>query len=110
MKKKILYIVIALIIIIFAVFWFFDPKSIIYPKADWKVDDNEAFSTDTVAYEQFGFLIGPSADEIKLAREIGASWIRPHPGPFVWGKMQKNSTSEFDFSTSDEMVKASCNI
>ncbi|MCD6114812.1 hypothetical protein J7J74_00785 [bacterium] len=50
-----------------------------------------------------GFLIG-STFEIETMKEIGAGWIRPHPGPFVWGFIEK-SKGDYDFSITDNFVK-----
>jgi hypothetical protein len=36
-----------------------------------------------------GFLVG-AADEVATAEKISAGWIRPHPGPFAWGFIEKN--------------------
>lgn len=49
-----------------------------------------------------GFVIG-SSEEISLASDIGASWIRPHPGPFAWQWIESEKNN-FDFSLSDEYV------
>ncbi len=36
---------------------------------------------------------------------IGAGWGRPHPGPFVWGFVEKEK-GEYDFSATDDWVRA----
>lgn len=54
---------------------------------------------------KFGFLTGPEADLAGL-KEIGAGWIRPHPGPFIWGEMQESSDAEIEFDETDELVLA----
>ncbi len=62
---------------------------------------------ESKSYDQLGFLIGPSAKEMKEARELGAGWVRPHPGPFVWGDMQKTAESKISFSETDDIVEDS---
>ncbi|RLG90984.1 MAG: hypothetical protein DRO36_05135 [Candidatus Hecatellales archaeon] len=56
----------------------------------------------------YRFGIGAKADaetEAKLAVKIGVSWIRPHPGPFVWGKIEPVK-GQYDFSEADKVVRA----
>ncbi|MFH1520580.1 MAG: hypothetical protein ABID61_02975 [Candidatus Micrarchaeota archaeon] len=50
-----------------------------------------------------GFLIGDD-HEMENIRLIGAAWARPHPGPFVWGFIERVQGS-YDFSYTDEYVK-----
>jgi hypothetical protein len=91
MKKAI--IIITIFVVGAGAAWFFvnDEESIIIPSTN--VD------------ERFGFLIGPSSKEIQEVRDIGAGWIRPHPGPFIWGSMQNGSGDGYNFKESDEIVK-----
>ncbi|MDP2685058.1 MAG: glycosyl hydrolase [bacterium] len=106
--KKIIIIVIILLIAGVTV-WFLIPdekKDGLLSDNEWKVSEDNSFETTIVADERFGFLIGPSSEEMKAAREIGASWVRPHPGPFVWGDMQNSKNSDIDFTETDSMVKA----
>jgi hypothetical protein len=51
-----------------------------------------------------GFVIGDPR-EIYSVRMIGAGWIRPHPGPFSWGWIEKTE-GQYDYSSTDEWVKA----
>ncbi len=57
----------------------------------------------------FGFLMGGSAMELQMTgsqiKEMGAQWIRPHPGEFVWGYMQDGPDASIDFSRTDEIAK-----
>lgn len=61
-------------------------------------------------YDDFGFLTGGpvtmQGGEMRAAREMGAGWVRPHPGPFVWGQMQETADSEMNFDDTDEIVRA----
>ncbi|XOU94920.1 MAG: glycosyl hydrolase [Candidatus Kerfeldbacteria bacterium] len=103
--KKIIIIVIISLLVIGACAWY-----LITDKEDgnnWEISENETFETSIIANDRFGFLVGSSAKEMELARETGAGWIRPHPGPFVWGEMQENASSEIDFSNTDNMIKSS---
>lgn len=50
-----------------------------------------------------GFLIGTDA-EITTVKEIGAGWIRPHPGSFSWNAIER-SKGNYDFSVTDGLVK-----
>ena len=56
----------------------------------------------------YRFGIGAKAEaavEAQLAVELGATWIRPHPGPFVWGKIEQVK-GQYDFSEADKVVEA----
>ena len=49
-----------------------------------------------------GFLVG-DASEMKTIALIGAAWVRPHPGPFAWGWIEKNKGT-YDFTETDQWV------
>lgn len=56
--------------------------------------------------KRFGFLVGQNKkSRYKWVKNTGAKWVRPHPGPFVWGKMQDSKNGEIDFSKTDKWVK-----
>ena len=55
---------------------------------------------------RFGFLCCPEQSEYRRIHETTATWIRPHPGPFIWGKIQAGPNDEYDFSEADETVTA----
>lgn len=57
-----------------------------------------------VLENQFGFLSGPENDA-SFIKSTDAKWVRPHPGPFLWDRMQESQDSEIDFSTTDKIVK-----
>ena len=52
-----------------------------------------------------GFLIG-SLEEVQSASYVSGGWIRPHPGPFSWGYIEK-IPGQYDFRHTDELVKSS---
>jgi hypothetical protein len=63
-----------------------------------------AITTEVLA-SKFGWLGGGSEDKGEMIVESGGSWVRPHPGPFLWDAMQSSKTAEINFSKSDEMVE-----
>ncbi len=94
MKKFLIIAIIPLVLVAGAYFIynrFFDEKE-------------ESAQLETRTYDQLGFLIGPSAKEMNEAKKLGAGWIRPHPGPFIWGGMQKSEGGKIDFSETDNLV------
>jgi len=104
--KKIIIPIVIVIIVGGAAWWFISDYIDKKMKGDWSVPEGTIFEPGIEADQQFGFLIGPSADEMKLARETGAGWVRPHPGSFVWHDMQSSESSAIDFSHTDNMIKA----
>lgn len=67
---------------------------------------NKPYITSTTSVnERFGFLTGDDS-EFREVRDMGAGWVRPHPGPFIWGKMQKGTGDDYNFSGSDDIVKS----
>lgn len=62
-----------------------------------------AMPADILA-SKFGFLSG-GPGEYKDILSRGSQWVRPHPGPFLWDAMQKDKTSEIDFSQTDTVVQ-----
>jgi hypothetical protein len=57
---------------------------------------------------KFGWL-GGGQEDISYIGDVGGAWSRPHPGPFLWDSMQKTESSEFDFSSTDSLVKSQQN-
>lgn len=55
---------------------------------------------------RFGFLGSTDLRQYSDFSKTGAGWVRPYPGPFVWGKMQKSQNSNISFSESDRLVIA----
>ena len=77
------------------------------PKAE--LTQNKAGSPAAIPAEvlanKFGFLSG--GDESNpFVRDVGAAWIRPHPGPFLWDATQKSAASAISFTNTDKIVKA----
>ena len=68
------------------------------------VSGEPVFFTNNIENSKFGFLVGV-ADEASQASARGAYWVRPHPGPFLWDKMQKSSDSEISFDELDNAIK-----
>ena len=52
---------------------------------------------------KFGFLIG-DVGEFDEVLATGAEWARPHPGPFIWGEMQKDFQSGYNFDETDKLA------
>lgn len=71
----------------------------------WLLDQKDADQLEGTRDERFGFLAGNFPGEFERIGEIGAGFIRPHPGPFIWGTMQKDASSEIDFDEADSLVK-----
>lgn len=58
---------------------------------------------------RFGFLGGGSGmepSEVAEMKAAGAEWVRPHPGPFIWGDMQDSADEGVSFKQTDKMVRA----
>ena len=49
-----------------------------------------------------GFLVGAQG-EIATAAKAGAGMVRPHPGPFAWGWIEKQA-GNYDFGATDEFA------
>lgn len=58
---------------------------------DWPLD---------IGTSHLGFLV--YADEVD---GFEGAWVRPHPGPFIWGRIEKNK-GEYDWRETDKLVKA----
>lgn len=54
---------------------------------------------------RFGFLAFPEEDGRRV-RSTGARWVRPHPGPFIWGRMQTSAGAPIRFQEADRMVRS----
>lgn len=57
-----------------------------------------------ITKNHYGFLSAGSGDT-KNIKNFGASWVRPHPGPFLWDSSQSSAGAAYDFSGTDEIVK-----
>ncbi|MBI2416005.1 MAG: hypothetical protein HYV33_05105 [Candidatus Kerfeldbacteria bacterium] len=58
----------------------------------------------------FGFL-GASLDNdnFKYLQDVGAGWMRPHPGPAVWEMIQSKDGGDYDWDFMDDVVKKANN-
>lgn len=77
------------------------------------VNNQESFTSRSASEpkaeskSKFGFSIGgDQSKEMTAVKNTGAGWVRPHPGPFVWGDIQKAKDQRLDFTAADELVKA----
>ncbi len=54
---------------------------------------------------KFGFL-GASLDDDNFGylQDVGAGWLRPHPGPAVWEMMQVEDGGDYDWDFMDDVV------
>lgn len=52
---------------------------------------------------RFGFM---HPDDFQDMTELGIFWQRPHPGPFIWGEIER-SPGRFDWKDADKEVKTS---
>lgn len=53
----------------------------------------------------FGVLVGriyPGLSD--CLQSVGVSWVRPHPGPCIWDRMQPSAGAEIDFEGMDALV------
>ena len=58
----------------------------------------------SILNNKFGFLSGgPESND--FITSVGASWLRPHPGPFLWEAMQEKNTAQINFNKTDKLVK-----
>jgi hypothetical protein len=54
--------------------------------------------------DKFGFLSG-APESVNRIKEFGASWARPHLGPFLWDSMQRSKNDKISFDRTDRLVK-----
>lgn len=57
----------------------------------------------TILDNKFGFLSGDPG-EYQFITAVGAGWVRPHPGPFLWDSTQNTPNGQYDFTATDKMV------
>jgi hypothetical protein len=57
---------------------------------------------EEILASHFGFL-GASFDAMELTK-LGITWDRPHPGPFIWGRIEKER-GEYDWGEVDRYVQ-----
>lgn len=61
---------------------------------------------DSILENKFGFLGAGDVESVSQVKEYGAVWVRPHPGPFLWDAMQKESNEKISFENTDVLVQA----
>jgi len=110
-KKRIWKIILAILAIIILAIGVYFLYSHISLKEKQSTPSNKAPSSQSktlsipqeILNNKFGFLTGEDK-KIKI-REFGALWARPHPGPFLWDRMQKGKNSQIDFEQTDQLVQ-----
>ena len=50
--------------------------------------------------DRFGFV----CMDLLAISDLNLGWVRPHPGPFIWGKIEPKR-GKYDFSEADKVVK-----
>ncbi len=107
MKTKILIILIVLVSLSAGVFvWknFFVPKVGETEKATKETIGAEKLKMSETEGSHFGFM-HPQYNYPE-AQNLNVHWERPHPGPFIWDELQKDS-GEYNWSFSDNYIKKS---
>ncbi len=56
-------------------------------------------------YEQSHFGFFSAYKSYPFMDELGVHWERPHPGPFIWGAIQKTGGGSYDWSQVDSYVR-----
>ncbi len=56
-------------------------------------------------YEQSHFGFFSAYKSYSFMDELGVHWERPHPGPFIWGAIQKAKGAAYDWSQVDNYVR-----
>ncbi len=69
------------------------------------LDDRTPESAAFAQYEQSHFGFFSAYKSYPFMAELGVHWERPHPGPFIWGAIQKTAGGKYDWSQVDNYVK-----
>ncbi|MDP2730532.1 MAG: hypothetical protein Q8O55_08610 [Dehalococcoidales bacterium] len=74
------------------------------PASSSEVTSSAGASTlsDEILSAHFGFL-GTTFDAEELS-ELGIRWDRPHPGPFIWGRIERQK-GEYDWREVDRYIQ-----
>ncbi|MEK9156468.1 MAG: glycosyl hydrolase [Patescibacteria group bacterium] len=115
-KKRWLWLVVGLAVVILIVGGFVFLRNGAGKKTEEKAENgtepdssSTKILTATIPQEilnnKFGFLGGGEEDNTFVG-DVGAAWVRPHPGPFLWDAMQSGTGAEIDFSQTDKVAKA----
>lgn len=100
--KKILLVILILLLAGGAFFYW----KYFYQKSTRESTQQQSEILDLAQYQQFdksyfGFM-HPQAS-YSFVKELGVHWQRPHPGPFIWGDIEKKK-GEYDWSETDDYV------
>lgn len=110
--KKALYIVLIFVMIVGAVVGGYFLYQKYYSQSKVITQEEEQKSAlDLAQFQKFDksyFGLMHPQMSYSFTQELGVHWQRPHPGPFIWGEIEKNKGS-FDFEGTDEYVKKSQN-
>lgn len=98
------FLVISIAIVILGIGGFFGYKYFYKNGQKENQSPQKVSISNEILNNKFGFLSG-GEDDAEQIKNLGAAWVRPHPGPFVWGAIQKNASAQYDFSTTDLLVQ-----
>jgi len=65
-----------------------------------KITEKTEYKEEFARANRFGFVC---FDTLAI-NDLRLGWVRPHPGPFIWGKIEPKR-GEYDFSEADEVVQ-----
>ena len=68
-------------------------------------DGNKLQSAAFQQYEQSHFGFFSAYKSYPFMDELGVHWERPHPGPFIWGAIEKERGGAYDWSQVDNYVR-----
>lgn len=112
MRKIYLIIIIVIgVFILTAIIYFIWQRFIRTQPADQYIMELESISVDTnpvtlpksIINNKFGFLSG-GGKEAGLIKKLGGKWVRPHPGAFLWERIQASAKSQYNFTDTDRLV------
>ena len=69
-----------------------------------KVEIGPVAIPQKILENKFGFL-SAGFDDYLFMNGVGAGWVRPHPGAFLWDAMQENKGADYNFVNTDRAVK-----
>ena len=97
MKIKYLFVSLALVVILTS-------GCIQKESAEWDESRLDLLAFQEFNKSHFGFMHPERA--YFFMKELGVHWARPHPGPFIWGRIEKTKGS-YDWSEADSYMKRS---
>ena len=89
-----------LLIVILGLFLIYSKVILKNPSVENKIENKTKIFVDG----KFGFLRDAENIDLERIDEMGATWLRPNFGYFVWGVMQKEENAPIDFSETDNVV------